>query len=123
MAVAEREDSQFRQGVLIALDRVHTALCDWGTKGQVEWYLRLLPDLMANEYECSTLLVGGEAAARGSDLHFGGVAHFWQEVDASSCAEKIKIWGQTQGVRNGFLGSRQLLEKPQSLAPSLLPMK
>ncbi|MCL2639429.1 MAG: hypothetical protein FWD53_01145, partial [Phycisphaerales bacterium] len=101
--------------------RVHTALCDWGTTNQADWYMKLLADALKNEHEYVTVLYSALAAARGSDLHYGNVHETWRKHDATNFiyrnAEQVKH------ARNSFTTLIQLLEKPPSVAPALPPLK
>jgi len=123
LAVAEREDSYFRREIISYLDRVHMALCDWGAPGQADWYLKLLRDATANEYDYSTVLRSAQTSARGSDLHYGNVRNLWQKLDANDPSPTLRNAGQVKAVRDSFNSLMQLLEKPQPLAPSLPPLK
>ncbi len=123
LALAERDDVQFRQWVLGDLDRVHNALMDWGSKGQVDWYLKVLADTVENEYVGAAVLTGGEAAARGTDLHYGNVRAFWTKAAAAYPVRNGKFPEQMEGLRGRLGSTQQLLEKPPSVAPVLPPLK
>jgi tetratricopeptide (TPR) repeat protein len=120
---AEHDDHQLRMALLGALDRLHTSLCDWGIKGQTDWYISLFPDSLSNEYVCSTLLQGGEASARGSDLHFAGPAVFWKKIEVLLKEENRKLPEQPTQLIGRFQGTRSLLENPPALNPAIPLLK
>ena len=126
MIVGERDDLAFRNECVVSLQRVHGTLCDWGTKGQADWYFRLLMDCPAaqsNIYSQSSLAAAGEAAARGSDLHFAGQRAFWQDVEFEVVTNGYALGDPARGVRRNHDQTLKLLEKPPSLVPKLPPMK
>jgi len=121
LAVAERDDFHFRQTIVNNLARVHTALCDWGTKGQADWYIKLLADANKNEHEYVTVLYSALAAARGSDLHYANVHETWRKHDATN--SPYRNAEQVKHARNSFATLIQLLEKPPSVTHALPPLK
>jgi tetratricopeptide (TPR) repeat protein len=123
IVATEHDDHQLRMALLSALERIHDSLCDWGMPGQRDWYLSLVNDSFSNEYVCFSVLHSGEAAARGSDLHFGGVGAYWKKVDEMLQAEGRKLSEQPQQLVGRYRGTVDLLKDPVVLHPSLPPLK
>jgi hypothetical protein len=123
IVATEHDDYQSRMALLAALEKIHNALLDWGVTGQREWYLGLVADSLSNEYVCGMVLQGGEAAARGSDLHFGNVGAYWKQAAAEVKADGRKLGEQAAHLEERFRGTVDLLKQPVELRPSLPPLK
>lgn len=125
LVVTERDDAELRRECLESLERVHDALCDWGTSGQADWYMRLLLDSLSAKpavHVQAELASGGQSATRGGDLHFGNALVFWQEFDAA--AGKANPPGDpARQVRKQLDQLLKLLDKPPSVTPKLAPLK
>jgi tetratricopeptide (TPR) repeat protein len=122
MARFEREDAGLRNEVLEDLARVHVALCDWGAKGQAEFFLGLMmgeggEQVQMEACECA------QAAARGGELHLGGVCAFWQGIDAKVAAGSARKLGAAAQSRAQFDATLKFFEKPPALKPTLQPLK
>ena len=96
---------EVRHGALSALQRVSQALGDWGDPGRKDWYLsRALPaSAPAPDGQSRQLLLrGAELAARGGNLHLGGVHDLWREIDPKLAAEGLQGDKSIQEVRTQF---------------------
>jgi hypothetical protein len=118
----DREDGNFQRDVLLDLARVHAALCDWGAKGQSEFFEGLMlggrgGQVQMEAYECA------QAAARGGDLHLGGICEFWQGIDAKPAVGPFTKSVQTRQSRAQFETTLKFFEKPPQLKPKLQPFK
>ena len=83
----------FRHSAQLALVRSTSALDGWGAAGQKDWYLDRALGLAGIPASTGAarafFLLGAELAARGRDLHFGGVQALWNEVDADMAAQHL----------------------------------
>ncbi|MFB3891841.1 MAG: tetratricopeptide repeat protein [Phycisphaerae bacterium] len=125
LAAFEKDDVGLRREALGALARAHVALSDWGMadkSGRKDWYLRLLL-AEGPPSPCQLELAdGAQAEARASDLHLGNVRAMWRQVDAAVQAGTFRI-GPAQQVRNNFEQFLKSIEKPQSMAPKIPPLR
>jgi tetratricopeptide (TPR) repeat protein len=118
----EREDVSFRKEALWDLARVHVALCDWGARGQAEFFEGLMfgdgnSQVQMEACECA------QAAARNGDLHLAGVCAFWRGIDEKVEAGTVKKLGPAQQARGQFEATLRFFEKPPHLKPKLQPLK
>jgi hypothetical protein len=112
----ESERSDERREAIWALQRVHEALGDWGSDGQVDWYVALIPGEKDDRTQ-EALAFGGEAAARGSDHHLGGVRDFWREVESRFKKEGKEPGERLGRVRREFEQTVEHFTRARSVAP------
>lgn len=122
LAGSQLEDANFQREVLWGLTRVHVALCDWGATGQAEFFEGLIlsdraGQIQTEAYGCA------QAAARGGDLHLGGVILFWQAIEAKLDAGAFTKSVQARQSRAQFEATLRFFEKPPQLTPKLQPLK
>jgi hypothetical protein len=118
----EREDGNFRKEALWDLARVHVTLCDWGAKGQAEFFLGLMLGDKNGQVEMESCECA-QASARGGDLHLAGVCEFWRGIDAKLQAGPVRKLGPAQQARAQFEATLRFFEKPPHLKPKLQPLK
>lgn len=128
LASATFEQAYIRREAVRAVTRAHEALSDWGTKGQVEWYLKLLLEEKDKNVQLA-LVYGAMAAARGDNHHLGGVRDLWKKIDESSSASgsDTKWMRKTYQVCIDSFSKTKLkpavtpfnLKMPQGLVPGL----
>ncbi|HUU09844.1 MAG TPA: hypothetical protein VM431_04830 [Phycisphaerae bacterium] len=122
MAADEGEHDYVRAEALLALNRVHEALGDWGRPGLADWYERLLLSEKAKRF-LSPVLAGAQAACRGGRYHLGGVREFWRRLDAALQARGEPVDRQIEDARRAFQGRAARFEKPpQGIARRLKPL-
>jgi len=82
-ATARSLDPSLQQHLVASLNRVHTALCDWGMPGQQEQY-RVLLTQATSPAVAQRAVRGALAAARGRQLHLAGIHQFWRDLDGGA---------------------------------------
>lgn len=115
------ESYQVRRDAVMAANRVHEALADWGTKGQLAWYMERLGrdnhDMVEEE-----LLAGALAAARGSQLHLAGIRAFWKQWDAAQEDPDESMQWRAKKLREAL--QRYMNELPKRAKPiNVRPIK
>jgi len=109
---------RIRRLAIIALQRANEALDDWGSAGQKDWYLQLA--LTSNTgYETESSLIGAQAAAKGRDLHLGGIAALWNEIDTYCAAHGIEPTPLMINIRKQFINTTTVLSTLQSRPPQV----
>lgn len=97
----------------ISLHRANSALDNWGAAGQRDWYLRCALEFNdLNEVIPCTL-----AAARGRDLHFGGVYPLLAEIDAR-IAKGPKLTNGVEKIREQF---KAVTNELTQMVPNIKP--
>jgi len=101
IAADEGQSDHLRRDAAIALNRVHEALNDWGTAGQLDWYLAQLSRSLPGWLQAA-LAEGAQSAAKARQPHFGGVRQFWRTFDALAREKRVGISGEAERVRKQF---------------------
>ena len=122
LVIDARETDDSRRDVVLALNRIHEALNDWGKKGQLEWYTDLLLKGMEGKVQ-GALAAGAQCAAKARNYHLGGVHSFWRDMDAACQGGKRRLSSETKAPREKLAKCVQLLEKKPSLTPKLKPYR
>lgn len=110
-----------RRDALRALARVHEALDDWGTPGQLEWYLGLLADKLPGHVQAE-IIKSAQAAARGRTRHLANVRALWSRLDASARARKLSLSPEAERCRRALDGDFRYLARGGGLTPTLRPL-
>ena len=107
-----------RRPAIIALQRVNEALDDWAGAGQKDWYLQLAFATDAAR-ETESALIGAQATAKGRDLHLGGIAALWNDIDAYCAAHGIEPTAVMINTRKQFIITTTALSSLRSRPPQV----
>ena len=113
-------DHIFRDA-LGALARVHEALDDWGTPGQLDWYLALLTRDLPDSVQAEAVR-SAQAAARGRAHHLGNVRQLWSRLDTLAKAGKLRFSSYTERYRKTLGNELRYLARGWPTGPTLKPL-
>ena len=99
-----------QKDAIAALSRAHVALCDWGARGQKEWYVRQM--LLSDNAVQAALSDGALASAKAGQLHLGEARKFYAQLAEAAGAADVSLQPEAAKARDSFKAFLDTLEKP-----------